>query len=49
MTPAITLGRMPVEKWSDSVVVVHLGDDPRFSEEMEAASGMTPFRKRLAG
>jgi anti-anti-sigma factor len=42
MTPAITLGRMPVEKWSDSVVVVHLGDDPRFSEEMEAASGMTP-------
>ncbi|MGD0388359.1 MAG: STAS domain-containing protein [Tepidisphaeraceae bacterium] len=33
---------MPVEKWSDSVLVVHLGDDPRFSEEMETASAMTP-------
>ena len=25
---------MPVEKWSDSVVVAHLADDPQFSEDM---------------
>ena len=25
---------MPVEKWSDTVVVAHLADDPQFSEEM---------------
>ena len=27
---------MPVEKWSDSVVVVHLGDDPQFTDDLEA-------------
>jgi len=27
---------MPVEKWSDSVVVVHLGDDPQFTDDMES-------------
>ena len=27
---------MPVEKWSDSVVVVHLADDPQFSDDMES-------------
>ena len=26
---------MPVEKWSDTVVVVHLGDDPQFTEDLE--------------
>jgi len=26
----------PVEKWSDQVTVVHLADDPQFSEELEA-------------
>jgi anti-anti-sigma factor len=26
---------MPVEKWSDSVVVVHLADDPQFTDELE--------------
>jgi anti-anti-sigma factor len=26
---------MPVEKWSDSVVVVHLADDPQFTDEFQ--------------
>ena len=25
---------MPVEKWSDTVSVVHLADDPQFTEEL---------------
>jgi len=25
----------PVEKWSDQVTVVHLADDPQFTEELE--------------
>ena len=25
---------MPVEKWSDTVVVAHLADDPQFSEDV---------------
>ena len=25
---------MPVEKWSDTVVVAHLSDDPQFSEDI---------------
>jgi len=33
---------MPLERWSDSVAVVHLGDDPQFSEDMEAAEQLTP-------
>lgn len=27
---------MPVEKWSDSIVVLHMADDPQFSEDIEA-------------
>ena len=27
---------MPVEKWSDTVVVVRLGDDPQFSDDLES-------------
>ena len=27
---------MPVEKWSDTVVVVRLGDDPQFTDDLEA-------------
>ena len=27
---------MPVEKWSDTIAVAHLGDDPQFSEDMTA-------------
>lgn len=26
---------MPVENWSETVVVVRLGDDPQFSEDLE--------------
>ncbi len=27
---------MPVEKWSDTVVVAHLADDPQFTDDMLA-------------
>jgi anti-anti-sigma factor len=27
---------MPVENWSETVIVVRLGDDPQFSEDMDA-------------
>ncbi len=27
---------MPIEKWSDKVNVLHLADDPQFSEDLEA-------------
>lgn len=27
---------MPIEKWSDKVAVVHLADDPQFSDELES-------------
>src|SRR4051812_41448088 len=27
---------MPLEKWSDTVSVVHLGDDPQFSDDLAA-------------
>lgn len=33
---------MPIEKWSESVVVVHLGDDPLFSEDLEGAARLEP-------
>src|ERR1700678_2242096 len=33
---------MPLEKWSDSIAVVHLGDDPQYSEDMEAAEQLSP-------
>lgn len=27
---------MPIEKWSDKVVVVHLADDPQFTDDLSA-------------
>ncbi len=27
---------MPVEKWSDTVVVAHLSDDPQFTDDLES-------------
>ena len=27
---------MPIEKWSDKVNVLHLADDPQFSEDLQA-------------
>ena len=26
---------MPIEKWSENVVVVHLADDPQFTDDLE--------------
>jgi anti-anti-sigma factor len=33
---------MPIEKWSDSVIVVHVADDPQFSEDLSAAERQSP-------
>jgi anti-anti-sigma factor len=33
---------MPVEKWSDSIVLAHLSSDPQFSEEIETAMALLP-------
>ena len=33
---------MPVEKWSDSIVVVHLADDPQFTEDLECLERVVP-------
>ncbi len=27
---------MPIEKWSEKIVVVHLGDDPQFTEDVQS-------------
>jgi anti-anti-sigma factor len=27
---------MPIEKWSDQVTVVHLADDPQFTDDLES-------------
>ena len=27
---------MPIEKWSDNVMLVHLADDPQFTDDLEA-------------
>jgi anti-anti-sigma factor len=32
---------MPVEKWSDSIALAHLGTEPHFSEEIEALMAMS--------
>jgi anti-anti-sigma factor len=34
---------MSVEKWSDSIVVVHLADDPQFTDELEDLEGFAPI------
>ncbi|MDP9173138.1 MAG: STAS domain-containing protein [Planctomycetota bacterium] len=33
---------MPIERWSDSIVVVHVADDPQFSEDVAAVQHLTP-------
>lgn len=33
--------QMPVEKWSDSIALAHLGTEPHFSEEIETLMAMT--------
>ena len=31
---------MPIEKWSDKIVVVHLADEPQFSEDLQGLDGL---------
>ena len=33
---------MPVVKWSDNVAVVHLGDDPQFTDDLDALGSIAP-------
>jgi anti-anti-sigma factor len=33
---------MPLEKWSDSTVLVHLADDPQFTDDMDAVLSLNP-------
>jgi anti-anti-sigma factor len=32
---------MPIENWSDQISIVHLSDDPQFSEELETFAMQT--------
>ena len=32
---------MPIERWSENVVVVHLSDDPQFTDDLEALDAHT--------
>jgi anti-anti-sigma factor len=38
---------MPVEKWSDSVVVVRLADNPHLSDDLDALDQMTQGGRRI--
>ncbi len=39
---------MPVEKWSDNVVVAHLSDDPQFGEDiMSIEDSIDPIAKDI--
>ena len=31
---------MPIEKWSEKIVLVHLGDDPQFTEDVQSLGSM---------
>ncbi len=33
---------MAVEKWSDTVRIVHLGDDPQFTEDVQSLEPLPP-------
>lgn len=37
---------MPIEKWSDKIVVVHLSDDPQFTEDLQSLGG--PMRQNAS-
>lgn len=39
---------MPIEKWSDTVLVVHLADDPQFSEDLAALEATELAGRRAA-
>ncbi len=36
---------MPVEKWSDDVVVVHLADDPQFTDDLQSLEAQVMGKK----
>jgi anti-anti-sigma factor len=41
--PAVTiLEAMPLEKWSESIIVVHLADDPQFAEDIDGIRATNP-------
>ena len=36
---------MPIERWSEQVIVVHLADDPQFSDDLQALEQELTQRK----
>ena len=36
---------MPIEKWSENVVIVHLADDPQLTDDLEAMAEMQGQRE----
>jgi anti-anti-sigma factor len=38
---------MPIEKWSEDVSVLHLADDPQFSDDMETLEQSTAAVSRI--
>jgi anti-anti-sigma factor len=39
---ATILEAMPLEKWSDSIIVVHLADDPQFADDIDGIRALNP-------
>ena len=39
---------MPIERWSDTVIVAHLADDPQFTEDLESLDAMTGAKGKTA-
>jgi anti-anti-sigma factor len=37
----VTVRAMPIEKWSDKVNVLHLADDPQFSDDLASLEAQT--------
>ena len=37
---------MPLEQWSDKIVVVHLADDPQFIEDMQSLAPHRYYQQR---
>jgi anti-anti-sigma factor len=39
---------MPIEKWSDQVIVIHLADDPQFTDDLTAIERQATSAKSAA-
>jgi anti-anti-sigma factor len=39
---------MPIEKWSDQVSVIHLADDPQFTDDLTAIEQLAATQKSAA-